>query len=79
MKKIFEPRTKTGQAMGMITLVEDDTSRIYPAMVTVRATNDRYGKSVSLAAEDVGVMIQIPLEKVMDCFRFLLGGDEVGK
>lgn len=38
--------------------------KIKPARVTVRATKDKLGESLSLAVEGLGVMIMIPVEPV---------------
>lgn len=37
-----------------------------PAVVTVRVSADEIGKSLSLAVEDMGLMIEIPVESVED-------------
>lgn len=36
------------------------------APITVRATKDKLGQSISLAVDEVGLMIQIPVEPVKD-------------
>lgn len=37
-----------------------------PAVVTLRATRDQLGQTVSLAVEDMDLMILIPVEPVKD-------------
>lgn len=40
-----------------------------PCMITVRVTSDEHGKSLSLADEKLGVMLEIPLEPLEDVLK----------
>lgn len=40
--------------------------KMAPALVTVRVSADKIGKSLSLAVEDMGLLIEIPVEPVED-------------
>ena len=51
---------------------DDPNYRLNPKQITVRGTSDYKGKSLSLADEEKGIMIMIPLEPVMYELRQLL-------
>lgn len=55
-------RTRTRDLDGMI-FVKDKCA---PAVVTLRATRDNLGQTISLAVEDMNLMILIPVEPVED-------------
>ena len=40
--------------------------KVASALVTVRVSADKIGKSLSLAVEDMGLLIEIPVEPVED-------------
>lgn len=44
--------------------------------VTIRATSDKLGKSLSLSVDEEKIMIEIPADQIDDILRLLRGGKE---
>lgn len=51
---------------GLIFYADKKNNHMAPALVTVRVSADKIGKSLSLAVEDMGLLIEIPVEPVED-------------
>lgn len=58
--------TKAKTVNGMIFVQEKKGVRMIQGRITVRATRDEFGQSISLTDEKNGVMFEIPVEPVSD-------------
>ena len=61
----MKKRTEERDVAGLVSI----PGNIAPMKITVRVTSDKLGESLSLAVDDVGLMMQIPLESVSDMVR----------
>ena len=56
---------KMWEVTGMVTDTRDNVGfTIKPKPLVVRYTSDMLGKSLSIADEDLGIMLQIPLDQI---------------
>ena len=69
MAKWETERTRAQDVRGMIRTVNCSQT----TMITCRVTKDKHGESMSLADEQLGIMLLIPLEPVHDMLR-VVGG-----
>lgn len=51
---------------GLLYYADKKKNHMFSALVTVRVSADKIGKSLSLSVEDMGLMIEIPVEPVED-------------
>lgn len=58
--------TKAKTVNGLIFVQEKKGVRMIQGRITVRATRDEHGQSISLTDEKNGVMFEIPVEPVSD-------------
>lgn len=58
--------TKAKTVNGMIFVQEKKGVRMIKGRITVRATRNEFGQSISLTDEANGVMFEIPVEPVSD-------------
>lgn len=58
--------TKAKTVNGLIFVQEKKGVRMIKGLITVRATRDEHGQSISLTDEKNGVMFEIPVEPVAD-------------
>ena len=62
----MEGEMKLRTVKGLIFYADKKKNHMAPALVTVRVSADKIGKSLSLAVEDMGLLIEIPVEPVED-------------
>lgn len=53
-------------------IVSDSTLHIVPTKITLRVTKDGFGKSISLESDDLELMFEIPIEKVLEELRWVI-------
>lgn len=58
--------TKARTVNGLICVQEKKGIRMIQGKITLRATRDKLGQSISLTDEKNGVMFEIPVEPVLD-------------
>ncbi|MBQ9021645.1 MAG: hypothetical protein IJ113_06485 [Eggerthellaceae bacterium] len=61
--------TKTKDVQGLMFVGKDGEMKAAPVVVTVRVTKDATGATMSLAAEDIGMMLSVPLEPLADMLK----------
>lgn len=61
--------TKTKDVQGLMFVDKDGEMKAAPVVVTVRVTKDATGATMSLAAEDIGMMLSVPLEPLADMLK----------
>lgn len=62
---------KEMNVVGMVMDTNNKKTNMRMRMVTVRATSDQHGQSLSLACDSDGIMIQVPLEPLQDIVRMV--------